>query len=47
MTKLEELKAEMEDAEAACKSAKLAWRTAEGIAHTATFAYINELKEKK
>ena len=47
MTKLEELKKEMEDAEAACKSAKLAWRTAEGIAHTATFIYINALREAK
>jgi len=47
MTKLEELKKAMEDAEAACKDAKLAWRNAEGVAHTATFAYINALKEAK
>ena len=47
MTKLEELKKAMVDAEAACKSAKLAWRTAEGVAHTATFVYINALREAK
>ena len=60
MTKtIEELKKAMEDAEAACKSAKLAWRNAEcksaklawrnaeGVAHTATFIYINALKEAK
>ena len=47
MTKTDELKKAMEDAEAACKSAKLAWRTAEGIAHTVTFIYINELRDAK
>ena len=47
MTKLEELKKAMDEAEAACKSAKLAWRNAEGVAHTATFVYINALKEAK
>ena len=56
---IEELKKDMEDAEAACKSAKLAWRnaeckaaklawrTAEAVANTAAFAYINALKEAK
>jgi len=47
MTKLEELKKAMDEAEAACKAAKIAWRTAEGDAHTATFVYINALKEAK
>jgi len=47
MTKLEELKKEMEDAEEICKAAKLAWRTAEVVAHTATFIYINALREAK
>ena len=48
MTKtIKELQSEMDDAEAACKAAKLAWRTAEGVAHIATFAYINELKAQK
>jgi len=47
MTKLEELKKAMDEAEAACKAAKIAWRTAEGVAHTATFVYINALKEAK
>lgn len=44
---IEELKKDMEDAEVKYKAAKLAWRTAEAVANTAAFAYINALKEEK